>query len=82
MEEEVNKFEEGTMTAPELSPMHSYFNSAQHNSWNDAGIELGLDNKMTVENMFFNHLSCLVWPWNDSCKFSYKELYKMELCSN
>ena len=70
MEEEVNEFEEGTMAAPELSPMHPYLNSAQHNSWNDApcemfiehfkeeqGIELGPDDKTTVENMFFNHLS-------------------------
>ena len=95
MEEEVNKFQEGTMVAPEKFPMCSYLNSAQHNSWNDVlckmfiehfkeeqGIELGLDDKTTVENMFFNHLSCLVQPWNDLHKIFSEEVYTREWHSN
>jgi len=94
-EEEVDEFEEGTTTAPELCPMHPYLNSARHTSWNDAlcemfvehfekeeGVELTPDNKGTIEIMFLDRLSRLVRPWKESHEFTSEELYARELKSN
>jgi hypothetical protein len=94
-EEEVEEFEEGTTTGPDLSPMRPYLNSTRHNSWNDAlcdlfvehfeeeeGTKLTPDNKTTIENMFLDRLSRLVRSWREWHKFSAEELYKRELKSN
>jgi len=72
-DEEVNKFEEGITTAPELSPMRPYLNSTRHTSWNDTlcemfvedfkneqEIELTPNIKATIETMFLDRLSRLV----------------------
>ena len=83
LEDEVQDFEEGTTTGPDLSPMCPYLNSSQHMTWNDAlcemfvenfegemGTELPPDTKTTIEKMFLDHLSHLVQPWNESQSFS------------
>lgn len=94
-EEEVDKFEEGTTTAPELCPMHPYLNSSQHTSWNDAlckmfiehfkkeeDIERTPDDKVKIKIMFLSCLNRISWPWRDSHRFSPEELYTKELKSN
>jgi len=94
-EEEVEEFEEGTTTAPDLCPMRPYLDSTRHTSWNDAlcdmfvqhfeeeeGIELTPDNKTTIENMFLDRLSRLVRSWREWHKFSAEELHERELKSN
>ena len=95
MEEEVEEFEEGTMTGPALCPMRPYLNSTWHTIWNDAlcdmfvehfeeeeGIELMPDIKTKIKNMFLDSLSCLVRPYREWHAFSIEELYERELKSN
>ena len=94
-DEEVNKFEEGITTAPELSPMRPYLNSTRHTSWNDTlcemfvedfkneqEIELTPNIKATIETMFLDRLSRLVRPWKESQTFFPKELDERRLKSN
>jgi hypothetical protein len=94
-EEEVEEFEEGTTTGPELCPMRPYLNSPRHTSWNDTlcekfvehfeeeeGTELTPDDKATIENMFLNRLNRLVRTWKESQIFSSEELQERELKSN
>lgn len=94
-EEEVNEFEEGFTTGPELHPMRPYLDSSRHNAWNDelcekfieqfeeeVGTELTLDNKATIEKMFHDRLSRLVRTWKESKIFSSEELKERELKSN
>ena len=94
-DEEVNNFEEGITTAPDLSPMHPYLNSTRHTSWNDAlcemfvedfkdeqEIELTPDIKETIETMFLDCLSRLVQPWKELQIFSSEELHGRKLESN
>ena len=93
--EEVEGFEEGTTTGPDLCPMRPYLNSIRHTAWNDAlcdlfvdhfeeeeGIELTPDNKTIIENMFLDRLSRLVRSWRECHKFSAEELYERKLESN
>jgi hypothetical protein len=94
-EEEVDDFEEGITTGPDLCPMRPYLNSTRHTSWNDAlcdmfvehfeeeeSTELTPDNKVTVEIMFLDRLSRLVRSWRESHKFSSEELKAREMKSN
>jgi hypothetical protein len=94
-EEEVNDFEEGTATGPELCPMRPYLNSNRHTTWNDvlcemfvesfeeeASTELTPDAKATIEKMFLDRLSRLVRPWNESQKFSSEQLNEKRSKSN
>jgi len=48
----------------------------------EEGVELTPDNKGTIEIMFLDCLSCLVWPWKESHEFTSEELYARELKSN
>ena len=43
-EDEVQDFEESTMTGPDLCPMCPYLNSSQHTTWNDALCEMFVEN--------------------------------------
>lgn len=96
-EEEVEEFEEGITTGPELCPMRPYLDSFRHTSWNDElcekfiehfegdleeGTELTSDNKETIEKMFHDRLKRLVRTWNESRIFSPEELQERQLKSN
>ena len=85
-EDEVQDFEEGTTTGPDLCPMCPYLNSGQHMTWNHAlckmfvesfegemDTELPPDAKTTIEKLFLDCLT-LVWPWNESQSVSSEEL--------
>jgi hypothetical protein len=94
-EEEVDEYQEGITTGPELCPMRPYLNSNQHTSWNDALCEMFIENfkeeqniELTpeittlIEKMFLDRLKRLVRPWNDSRTFSSKQLEARKLISN
>lgn len=94
-DEEVNRFEEGLATAPDLSPMRPYLNATRHTSWNDTlcemfvedfkneqEIELTADIKETIETMFLDRLRRLVRPWRESHMFSPERLQERRLESN
>jgi len=94
-EDEVQDFEEGTTTGPDLCPMRPYLNSGRHTTWNDAlcemfvesfegemDTELPPDAKTTIEKLFLDRLSRLVRPWNESQSFSSEELDAKQLKLN
>ena len=94
-EEEVEEYEEGTRTAPELSPLRPYLSSPGRTNWNDAlcemfveqfevdeGTELTSDNKDKIEKMFLDRLYRLGRKWRDAQIFSSKELKERQLKSN
>ena len=95
MEKEVEEYEEGTRTAPELFPLCPYLSSPRHTNWNDAlcemfveqfkvdeGTELTSDDKDKIEKMFLNHLYRLGQKWRDTQILSSKELKERQLKSN
>ena len=95
MEEEVEKYEEGTRTAPELSPLRPYLSSPGCTNWNDAlcemfveqfkvdeGTELTSDDKDKIEKMFLDRLYWLGRKWRDAQILSSKELKERQLKLN
>lgn len=97
-EEEIEEFEEGTTTGPDLDPMCPFLASSKRNSWNDTlcemfiehftqemaqlDIELTDEGKDTVEAMFLDRLARLSRQWREARKFTGHELFERKRDSN
>ncbi|KDR72073.1 hypothetical protein GALMADRAFT_213521 [Galerina marginata CBS 339.88] len=90
-EDEVEEFNEGTVTSPSLDPMRPFLENIKPNSWNNAlcvlftahfeqeqGTEFTSEEIMTVEDMFMARLDRLTRVWRESRKFTGSELSERE----